>query len=190
MPEEIKLTVAIVGAVIALLTLAKGVLELSRQGAQKRAEFFLEMRRRLKSNPEFLNILLLVEHDDHALSELPYAQRRDFLGFYEEVYTLMNTGLIPKKVVHYMFGYYALKCLRSNNFWLGMEKGGLGKHSPYWSLFVCCTEGFERMEGTLEKESGLLRHGKYLSVLISHFLPLLDRQWRWRPFGDFPGMRF
>ena len=51
--SDYKDVATIAGVVIALVTLAKGVYEYVRQGAQKRAEQFIEMRKRLKENDTF-----------------------------------------------------------------------------------------------------------------------------------------
>src|ERR1043166_6047674 len=112
--EDWKTLAAIVGAAIALATLIKGVIEYTEQGAQKRVDRFLEMRRRFKENQTFTSICALLEHDDEALRDVAFHAKRDFLGFFEEVALLVNSGLIRPQVAHYMFGYYALKCWESN----------------------------------------------------------------------------
>jgi len=43
----------------------------------------------------------------------------------------MNSGLIKPQVAHYMFGYYALLCWESEEFWTGVNR-----LSDYWSLFA------------------------------------------------------
>jgi hypothetical protein len=69
----------IIGGSVALVTFLLSFCEYKRQGAQKKAEYFL--------------------------------------GFFEEVALMMNSGLIRKEVAHYMFGYYAIHCWDSKNFW-------------------------------------------------------------------------
>lgn len=120
----------IVGAVVAFVTLLKGVIEYTKQGAQKRAEHFIEMRKRLKENLTFKQICALTEGNDEQLKKLQFSDKRDFLGFFEEVALMVNSGLIKKEVAHYMFGYYALRCWESDSFWMGVNRD-----SPYWALF-------------------------------------------------------
>ena len=126
----IKDMAVIVGAVVGLVALIKGVIEYMHQGAQKRAEHFLEMRKRLKENAVFKEICAKVEGDDPALLQMPFKDKRDFLGFFEEIAIMMNSGLIRKEVAHYMFGYYAIRCWESDNFWSGVNRGSI-----YWKLF-------------------------------------------------------
>ncbi len=120
----------IVGAIIALFSFANGILEYIRQGAQKRVEQFVTLRRRLKENPAFYEICSLLVDDDIRLRDVPPQDKRDFMGLLEEVALLSNSGLIRKDVAHYMFGYYAVRCLESVNFWQDIER-----ESIYWRLF-------------------------------------------------------
>jgi hypothetical protein len=121
----------IVGVCIALITLIKGVIEFRLQGTQKRAEQFLQMRDRYA---EFSELCALLEHNDDVgnkqLQEMSFKLKRDFLGLYEEIALMMNSGILRPQVAHYMFGYYALRCAENNAFWQG-----LNYESSYWSLF-------------------------------------------------------
>jgi hypothetical protein len=128
--EDWKTVAAIVGAAIALVTLAKAVVEYTEQGAQKRVDRFLEMRKRFKENQSFTDICALLEHDQEELRNVAFHAKRDFLGFFEEIALLLNSGLIRPEVAQYMFGYYALKCWESEHFWVNVNRDGL-----YWSVF-------------------------------------------------------
>lgn len=139
--DEAKDLGTILGAVIALAALVKGVVEYGHQGAQKRAEHFLEMRKRLKENPIFKEMCVLLEVDDPKLVEVPFKEKRDLAGFFEEVALLLNSGLIRLSVAHYMFGYYAIRCWKSNYFW-----SSLNRESDSWALlrdFVARMEAVE-----------------------------------------------
>lgn len=70
------------------------------------------------------------EDPQSVLREYSPDEKRNFLGFFEEIALLSNSGLIRKEVAHYMFGYYAIRCWQSKNFWYNMERD-----SPYWFLF-------------------------------------------------------
>jgi hypothetical protein len=111
-----KSLVVTIGGGVALVTFLLSFCEYKRQGAQKKAEYFLEMRKRLKENASFKNICDLIEEDAPDLATLSFQEKRDFLGFFEEVALMMNSRLIRKEVVHYMFGYYAIHCWDSKNF--------------------------------------------------------------------------
>lgn len=136
---------AVFGGLIALVTFVKSVLEYVNQGVQKRAEHFIEMRRRLKENETFKQLCALLETDDPALAAIPFADKRDFLGFFEEVALMLNSGLIRKEVVHYMFGYYALRCWESEHFWQNGNHG-VNRDSIYWSLFRDFTQRMQEAE--------------------------------------------
>ncbi len=135
----------VIGTFIALATLVKGVLEYSRQGAQKRADSFIALRKKLKENEMFKQICALIETDDPELGEISFADKRDLLGFFEEVALMMNSGLINKRVAHYMFGYYALRCWESEHFWVSINK-----ESIYWAVFKDFVKQMQIVEKGLE----------------------------------------
>jgi hypothetical protein len=107
----------VLGAIVAVGTLIKGITELSRQNALKRAEHFQVIRQRLKNNSTFKDILDLVERNDPTLRTVPFKDKRDLLGLFEEIALMLNSRLIRREVAHYMFGYYALRCYQSDDFW-------------------------------------------------------------------------
>lgn len=152
--DLITLAVAAVGAAIAVGTLLVAVLEYVRQGRQKRAEHFLSLRLRLKESKEFSEIAALLDNSLAAnpdlvanaaerLAQLPFPLKRDYLGLFEEVALALNSGLIRRKVAHYMFGYYAILCWENGAFWANVNK-----FSPYWSLFA---RFYEEMKSEQEK---------------------------------------
>jgi len=106
----------VLATVVALATLVVGVREYERQGAQKRAEYFAQMRVRMKENNTFKEIFALAEADDSRLAEIPFKDKRDVLGFFDEIAIGIESGLIRPEVAHYMFGYYAIRCGESKNF--------------------------------------------------------------------------
>jgi hypothetical protein len=128
-------------ALVALLTLAKGLFEYMRQGAQKEADRFIEMRERFKGNQTFSDICLKLEGHDKELEDTPYADKRDFLGFFQELALLVNSGFMPKEIAHYMFAYYARLCWHSDGFW-----DGINKYSPHWALFRDFAKEMDEME--------------------------------------------
>ena len=120
----------VIGVAVAVVTLAKGIVEYGRQGSQKRAEYFAELRTRLKASDSFKELSALIEVDNPKLESIPFKDKRDFLGFFEEVALMRNSRLISNEVAHYMFGYYAIRCWDSRHFW-----SGVNRESLYWTLF-------------------------------------------------------
>jgi hypothetical protein len=80
------------GVAIALVTLVKGFIEFTAQGAQKRVEQFASMRKRFKDDTGFKEICDLLETDHPKLREVPFKDKRDFLGFFEEIALMLNSG--------------------------------------------------------------------------------------------------
>src|SRR5712691_9258806 len=100
------------GTVIALGALLNGVIEYGAQGAQKRAEQFFVIRKRLFENPTFTRVctLLRKEAEEQAtpaelqdLETCPFEDKFEFLALFEEVALMMNSGLIREPVAHNMF---------------------------------------------------------------------------------------
>lgn len=117
--------------VFTAVSIIQGLIEYRKQGITKRAEIFLQMRTRLREDPVFINICNLLETDDEELQEIPIADKDRFLGFFEELAVMKNSGLINEQLTFYMFGYYAIRCFDSVNFWHNLNR----KHA-LWSLFM------------------------------------------------------
>jgi hypothetical protein len=120
----------ILGVIVSTYSLFTSVSEYSKQGTQKRANYFFDLQRKFYANDTFKLICLLCENDGPALKEIPYKDKIDLLIFYEELALALNSKLIKKEVIYYMFGYYIIKCWKCNNLWLDLEKD-----SPYWKIF-------------------------------------------------------
>jgi hypothetical protein len=73
-----------------------------------------------------------LENDSKKLATIGFEEKRAYLTFFEELALLHNSGLIRADVIYYMFGYYAVKCLDSENFWSDIKKSEL-----YWGIFLC-----------------------------------------------------
>jgi hypothetical protein len=139
--NNLKDIATIIGVVVAFIALIKGLIEYIKQGAQKRADHFLTMRKRLKENDNFKNICALLETDSMALKDVPFKDKRDFLGLFEEVAIGMNSKLIKLSVAHYMFGYYAIRCYESHCFWESVNRDSI-----YWIVFTDFAYQMKEME--------------------------------------------
>ncbi len=120
----------ILAGIIAVTTFISGVLEYARQGHQTRAQNFVTMRRRFLETPQYREILDLLASDDPGLKDISMQEKRNFVGFLEEVALMVNSKLIRREVAHYMFGYYVLLTARSVHFWEGLDRD-----SVYWTVF-------------------------------------------------------
>ena len=134
-----------IGVFIGLLTLIKGVVEYIKQGITKRSEIFLNMRSRLREDKGFAKICELLETDAIELQEISLIERDRFTGFFEELALLYNSRLINKEVSLYMFGYFAIRCAESKNFWYG-----LNKTQPLWSAFFHFAEEMKKANNNFQ----------------------------------------
>jgi|SRR5215218_754317 len=136
--------IAAIGAFAAVGTLFRAVIEFQALGRQRRAEHFLKMMERFFANERFLLLCdLLDEGDETAIGALPWSDRREFLGFVEEVAILMNSKLIPSRIAYYMFGYYPLLAARSPAF-----MGTVNRASQYWAVFFDFVDTMSELENS------------------------------------------
>ena len=97
------------------------------------------MRSRLREDSNFIEICELLERDDPKLRVIPLVQKDRFTGFFEELAIMRNSGLMTDELALYMFGYYAILCNKSENYWYG-----LNKKQVLWSLFFDFASDMER----------------------------------------------
>jgi hypothetical protein len=134
--EIVQIFIAVIGIALAVSTTLVGISQYRVQNRQKRAEFFIQLRRKLKENPIFKQICNLNESDSEELRKISLQDKRDFLSLFEEVALMMNSGLISPKVANHMFGYYAIRCTTCVNFWKDQDgKKQLSPTDDYFSLF-------------------------------------------------------
>ncbi len=120
----------IVAGAVALIGLLSGSIEYFRRGRQERAQHFVELRRRFLEDESFRRILNLLATDDEALAAIPVQERRNLVGFLEEVAVMVESRLVRLDVAHYMFGYYVCLVGKSAHFWAGLDP-----ESAYWAVF-------------------------------------------------------
>jgi hypothetical protein len=131
----------IIAGIVALSTFASGVLEFARQGRQRRAENLVNMRRRFLETPQYREILDMLQGNDPGIAECSIQERRNFVGFLEEIALMVNSRLIKLEVAQYMFGYYVLLVARNDLFWKGLRHGDV-----YWTLFDQFAKQIEALE--------------------------------------------
>ena len=128
--DTVKDYALVVGGIAALTTFLTGLSEYARQANLRRGEAFIAMRRRFLEDPLFRDILNLLDRDDPHLADLPLQDRRNFVGFLEEVAILCESRMIRPEIAHYMFGHYVTLADKSQHLWHGLQKG-----DRYWTLF-------------------------------------------------------
>lgn len=140
--SEIKDWSIIIAGIIALVTFLVSSMEAKRRNRQERAQNLVLMRRRFLETPQYREILDMLQANDPKLRETSVQEKRNFVGFLEEIALLVNSRLIRREVAHYMFGYYVCLTERNEDFWQGLDKA-----SPYWSVFRHFAEEMAEIEG-------------------------------------------
>jgi hypothetical protein len=129
----------IVAGVVALIGLFSGMAEYVRRGRQERTQHFLDLRRRFLENDRFRTMLDLLAVDSPDLARVPRQDRRNLVGFLEEVALLVDAKMLDADVAHYMFGYYVRLAAKSKHLWTDMDPD-----STYWRVFREFAASMER----------------------------------------------
>jgi hypothetical protein len=126
---------------VGVATFAKSVNEYARKNALDRFEKYMALSKRWDDDKDIQKIIHLLDGDKPALKKVPYKARHDFLASYEEISLMYESKLLKLPVAYCMFGYYAIRCLESKNFWRGINK-----ESPAWYLFRRFAEKMQEVE--------------------------------------------
>lgn len=141
--DQIKDWSIIAAGAIALTTFWSGMVQYSRQNHAKRAEQFVQMRRRFLEDPLFREILNYLATDDERLCQVSIQDRRNFIGFLEEVALMVNSRMIRPQIARYMFGYYVSLADQSRHIWHNLDK-----ESEYWTVFRDYARQLNKQAGT------------------------------------------
>ncbi len=107
----------------------KGLIKTSISGS-KRAKQFIDLRNYFRDHDGFQNI---IEHlyGDNNFSSVPNHTKIEFMAFFEDIAFLMNSGLLKKQVVFYMFGCDAIVAWSNDMFW-----NQTLRDDKFWSLLT------------------------------------------------------
>jgi hypothetical protein len=142
----------IVGGAIAFITLWQGLFQYTRQNHAARANQFIQMRRRFLEEKSFQEILTLIHENCDDISTKSIQDRRNLVGYFEEVALMVNSGLIRPEVAHYMFGYYVVLIDDCEKFWEGLDRQG-----DYWAVFRAFVGKMRTMSVAEDIRSGNIR---------------------------------
>ena len=117
--------------IIALSVFLKGVIEFVHSNAIRRYEKFHQMSVRFDENAEIQKVCDLLHGANGSAETLTTQQKEVFICFLEEIYFMMNTGIMKRDLALYTFGYYGKMALDSEQFWQG-----LNKNEPFYVHFV------------------------------------------------------
>jgi len=131
----------VIGGVATLAGFMTALNEYARQNHARRAEHFAALRRRFLETPSFQAILGYLADDDPKLAEVPIQDRRNFLGFFEEIQLMVDSRLVKPEVAHIMFGRYVRMADQSEHLWTGLKKD-----DRYWTIFRRMAADTQRRE--------------------------------------------
>ncbi len=140
----------LIGVLAGLFGLYKGVIEFHLQGKQKRAEIFLKKQAEYFGNKSFNELRSMIETNEPALATHSFEEKRAYLTFFEEIAVLKNSGLLNATLTYYMFGYYATKCLESDNFW-----SNVNRNDVFWNVF---SQFAKEMQTRLRENNEIVSH--------------------------------
>ena len=132
----------VVAGFVAFITLWTGMAQYARAQHAQRAEQFVAMRRRFLEDVTFRRLLDMLARGDSDVSRESVQDRRNLVGFLEEVGLLVNSGLIRFEVARYMFGPYVRLVDAAGPFW-----NGLDRESDSWALFRAFAARLRAEEG-------------------------------------------
>lgn len=152
-----------IGVLVALLTFAVGVgtfmksiSEYSGKNTLERFEKYIALSKRWDEDEDVQKIIFLLEGDNAELADIPYKCRHDFLAFYEEISLMFESELLKPAVAYCMFGYYAVRCLRSANFWRNINKD-----APAWYLFVRFAQKMEEIDKKVSADRTIMQRWSF-----------------------------
>ncbi len=120
----------IVAGAVTLVGLFASGWEYRKKNRADRATHFVELRRRFLEDRDFRRIQELLIADDPGLREISKQERRNFIGFLEEVGLMASSGIVRREIAWCMFGRYIELADASQNLWFGLDPG-----SQYWTVF-------------------------------------------------------
>jgi hypothetical protein len=134
---------AIVGVIALIVTVIRAALEYSKQNLLARYEKYGELSKDWSDDKDIQEIIVLLEDDPHGkLAKIHFSKKEAFVGYYEEIALMVESGLLKRRIAYYMFGYHTILCYENKSFWTNdMELEG-----PYWSLFRRFAEQMKKID--------------------------------------------
>jgi hypothetical protein len=120
---SLKVFIEMVSTVVAVLALVKGVIEFVRLNAIRRYEKFHEMSVRFDENADIQKVCTVLEGSDNVEGALRMHEKEVFICFLEEIYFMMNSGIMKRDLALYTFGYYGRLAVESTEFCQGLSRG-------------------------------------------------------------------
>jgi hypothetical protein len=123
---------AIVGVFALLVTVIRALYEYSKQNRLARFDKYEQLSKGWSEDKEIQEIISLLDDDPQGeLLKMPRSRKEAFVGVYEEIALMLESGILKKQIAYYMFGYHTIRCYENKDFWTKE----MDRESPYWTLF-------------------------------------------------------
>jgi hypothetical protein len=134
---------AIVGATVLIVTVFRAVYEYSKQNLLARFEKYTNLSKGWSEDKDIQEMIVLLDDDPQGkLINIHYSKKEAFVGFYEEIALMLESGLLKQQIAYYMFGYHTIRCYESKDFWTKE----MDLESRYWTLFRRFAEQMKKID--------------------------------------------
>lgn len=108
------------------------------------------MREEFRKNKRFGKIFKALDGDIDAKSwgKITDDDATELASFLEEIAVLVQSGVLPSKLVSYFFGYYAIEIVDNTEFMKKIDPTG---QEPYWQLLRRFAEMMKKEQEYLKK---------------------------------------
>jgi AAA15 family ATPase/GTPase len=135
---------AIVGAIALIVTVIRAVLEYSKQNHLARFEKYAELSKDWYGDKDIQEIIVLLGDDPNGrLAKIHISKKEAFVGYYEEIALMLESGILKKQIAYYMFGYHTILCYENGNFWTKE----MDLNDRYWTLFRRFAKLMKKIDG-------------------------------------------
>lgn len=98
----------IIGFFITFLGFGLAIWQYIKQKRHERMRYLMDIRSKFKGDARYTEIRRKIEYKE-SLSSHQIIDIYDIAGFYEELQIAINSNLISKEMVYYLFGYYIIQ---------------------------------------------------------------------------------
>jgi hypothetical protein len=138
---------AIVGVIALIVTVIRAVFEYSKQNLLARFEKYDELSKGWSEDKEIQEIILLLDDDPRGqLLKMHRSRKEAFVGVYEEIALMLESGIIKKQIAYYMFGYHTILCYENKDFWTTE----MDLEHRYWTLFRRFAEQMKKIDDDVQ----------------------------------------
>ncbi len=118
--------ISFISIIIAIIALVIAYLQYLKLKQFNKAKYFFDIRAKYKGDNRYCEIRYKIENNE-SLKTVNIISIFDNAGFFEELQIAINSKIIDKKMVFYLFGYYIIR------FYEAVKKDGvINIESSHW----------------------------------------------------------